>query len=137
MHDMTADRFIVELLHQEMIGRSERSKTNRIRSAGLPYNKYISDYDPEMMPDGTRKHLGELKMHSNLLSIKNIFEKTDLLIPDELGYISFDREVGELLFTHLSMRSERKGTIITTNVSTDKWKTIFDSLVIAVLSYTL
>jgi len=47
------------------------------------------------------------------------------LILDELGYISFDREAGELLFSHLSMRAERKSTVITTNVSFDKWKSIF------------
>jgi len=185
MLDMAPDKFLEELLFQEMIGRSERGKANRIRNAGFPYKKYLSDYDPECMPEGARKHLDELKsldfvangeniiaygnpgtgkthlaiglgieaanagysvkfysvpmlvnqlkelkMHSALLSVKSAFEKTDLMILDELGYISFDREGGELLFTHLSMRSERKSTIITTNVSVDKWKTIFNNPVI-------
>ena len=69
--------------------------------------------------------LKELKMHANLLSIQKQFENVDLMILDELGYISFDKEGGELLFTHLSMRTERKSTIITTNLTFDKWKSIF------------
>jgi len=187
MLNMTPDSFLEEILHQEVIGRSERSKINRIRNAGFPYKKHLSDYDPERMPIEARKYLDELKtldfivngenivaygnpgtgkthlaiglgieaanagysvkfysvptlvnqlkelkLHSSLLSIKNTFEKTDLMILDELGYISFDREGGELLFTHLSMRSERKSTIVTTNVSVDKWKSIFNNPVITV-----
>ena len=70
--------------------------------------------------------LKELKAQKNLLSIQKHFETIDLMILDELGYISFDREGGELLFSHLSMRTERKSTIITNNVSFDKWKSIFN-----------
>jgi len=53
------------------------------------------------------------------------FEKYDLVIADELGYISFDKEGSELLFTHLSLRAGRKSTIITTNLSFDRWEEIF------------
>lgn len=74
--------------------------------------------------------LKELKQLKNLLSIQKQFENVDLMILDELGYISFDKEGGELLFTHLSMRTERKSTIITTNLSFDKWKTIFNDPVL-------
>jgi len=57
------------------------------------------------------------------------FEKYDLVIVDELGYISFDREGSELLFTHLSLRAGRKSTIITTNLSFDRWEKIFSDAV--------
>jgi len=69
--------------------------------------------------------LKELKMQKNFLIIQKHFENIDLMILDELGYISFDREGGELLFSHLSLRTERKSTIVTTNLSFDKWKSIF------------
>ncbi len=46
-------------------------------------------------------------------------------IADELGYISFDKEGSELLFTHLSLRAGRKSTIITTNLSFERWEEIF------------
>jgi len=53
------------------------------------------------------------------------FEKHDLVIADALGYISFDKEGSELLFTNLSLRAERKSTIITTNLSCERWGEIF------------
>ncbi|MFI3265224.1 MAG: ATP-binding protein, partial [Rikenellaceae bacterium] len=37
------------------------------------------------------------------------------------GYVSCDKEGGELLFNHLSLRAGRKSTIITTNLSFDRW----------------
>ena len=53
------------------------------------------------------------------------FERYDLVICDEFGYISFDKEAAELLFTHLSLRAGQKATIITTNLSFDRWSEIF------------
>ena len=53
------------------------------------------------------------------------FEKYDLVICDEFGYVSFDKQGAELLFNHLSLRAGRKSTIITTNLSFDRWEEIF------------
>jgi len=53
------------------------------------------------------------------------FEKYDLVICDEFGYVSFDKEGAELLFNHLSLRIGRKSTIITTNLGFDRWAEIF------------
>jgi DNA replication protein DnaC len=57
--------------------------------------------------------------------LENRFEKYDLVICDEFGYISFDKEGAELLFNHLSLRCGRKSTIITTNLSFERWGEIF------------
>jgi DNA replication protein DnaC len=63
------------------------------------------------------------------------FEKYDLVICDELGYISFDKQGAEMLFNHLSLRSGIKSTIITSNQSFDKWQHIFgkDTILTAAL----
>lgn len=53
------------------------------------------------------------------------FEKYDLVICDELGYISFDKPGAEMLFNHISLRTGIKSTIITSNKSFDKWNEIF------------
>ena len=63
-------------------------------------------------------------------SFEKRFERYDLIILDELGYISFDKEGSELLFTFLSLRAERKSTIITTNLSFDRWDEIFNDAVL-------
>ena len=57
--------------------------------------------------------------------LENKFEKYDLVICDEFGYISFDKQASEMLFTHLSLRAGQKATIITTNLSFDRWSEIF------------
>ena len=65
-----------------------------------------------------------------LRTLESRFEKYDLVVCDEFGYISFDKNAAELLFTHLSLRAGRKSTIITTNLSFDRWTEIFGDEVI-------
>lgn len=60
-----------------------------------------------------------------LRSLELKFEKYDLVICDEFGYISFDKPGAELLFNHLSLRTGIKSTIITSNLAFDKWNDIF------------
>lgn len=67
----------------------------------------------------------ECRSSQTLRTFQNRFEKYDLVIADEMGYISFDKEGAELLFTHLSLRAGRKSTIITTNLSFERWGEIF------------
>lgn len=67
----------------------------------------------------------ESRSEKRLRTLENRFEKFDLVICDEFGYISFDKEGAELLFTHLSLRTGKKSTIITTNLSFDRWSEIF------------
>jgi len=62
---------------------------------------------------------------ATLRSFEMKFEKYDLVIIDELGYISFDKEGAELLFTHLSLRGGRAATIITSNLSFERWEEVF------------
>lgn len=67
----------------------------------------------------------ESRSEKMLRTLESRFENYDLVICDEFGYISFDKEASELLFTHLSLRAGRKSTIITTNLSFDRWSEIF------------
>ena len=69
--------------------------------------------------------LKESRSQKVLRTFESKFEKYDLVIADELGYISFDKEGSELLFTNLSLRAGRKSTIITTNLSFERWNEIF------------
>ncbi|MGE4284645.1 MAG: IS21-like element helper ATPase IstB [Clostridia bacterium] len=70
-------------------------------------------------------HLKECRSQQLLRRFESKFIKYDLVILDELGYISFDKEGAELLFTHLSLRAGRKSTIVTTNLSFERWSEIF------------
>ena len=72
----------------------------------------------------------ESRSEKTLRQLENRFEKYDLVICDEFGYISFDKEGAELLFSHLSLRASIKATIITTNLSFDRWSEIFGDTVL-------
>ncbi len=69
--------------------------------------------------------LRESRSERKLKLFENRFKKYDLVICDEFGYISFDKEGAEMLFTHLSLRAGLKSTIVTTNLSFDRWSEIF------------
>ena len=68
--------------------------------------------------------LKELKSSRTLRAFQNKLAKYDLVILDEFGYISSDKEGAELLFTNISIRTGLKSTIVTTNLSFDRWNEI-------------
>ncbi len=51
----------------------------------------------------------------------------DLLIIDELSYLSFNRHQSDLLFKVISDRSEKGSIIITTNLEFSRWIELFDN----------
>jgi DNA replication protein DnaC len=52
-------------------------------------------------------------------------DRTDLLICDELGYLSFSRAGAELLFQVFADRYERKSLLITSNLAFSDWGQVF------------
>lgn len=78
--------------------------------------------------------LCEARDDYSLHRLQKTLRSTDLLILDELSYISFNRSQSELLFTVLSERSERCSTIISTNLPFSRWTELFEhSTMIAAL----
>lgn len=76
----------------------------------------------------------EAKQERSLRLLENRFSSYDLVICDEFGYVSCDKEAGELLFNHLSLRAGKKSTIVTTNLSFDRWNEIIpDPVLVAAL----
>lgn len=69
--------------------------------------------------------ISEAMSNSQILQYKKRFEKYDLVILDELGYCSFSKEAGELLFNLLSSRNEVGSIIITSNLTIDNWNDVF------------
>lgn len=69
--------------------------------------------------------LRECYTGKSLLEFEKRFEKYDLVIVDELGYVSFNREGADLVFNCLSRRAVSKSTIITSNLSFSRWGEVF------------
>ena len=66
----------------------------------------------------------EAKTDRTLRNLEVKFERFDLVICDELGYVGFDKEGAEMLFNHLSLRTGKKATIITTNLPFTRWEEV-------------
>jgi DNA replication protein DnaC len=52
-------------------------------------------------------------------------DKADLLIVDELGYVSFSRAAAELLFQVITDRYERRSLLLTSNLPFSEWNQVF------------
>lgn len=122
-------RFIEEGRNIILAGNPGTGKTHL--SIGLGINACNKGYKVFFTTAASLiNELKETKSDKKLYTFEKRFEKYDLIILDELGYISFDKEGSELLFTFLSLRAERKSTIITTNLSFDRWNEIFNDTVL-------
>lgn len=70
-------------------------------------------------------HLEEAQKQYGLDRLLTKLDKLDLLIVDELGYLSFSRAGAELLFQVIADRYERRSLLITSNLAFSDWGQIF------------
>ena len=90
--------------------------------------------DPEYRDRQLGKELLQIGIEETLKTARALetrFKRYDLVICDEFGYMACDKEGGELLFNHLSLRTDTKATIITTNLSFDRWGEIIKDKILA------
>lgn len=74
--------------------------------------------------------INEAKNSKTLQSLEFRFKRYDLVILDEMGYVTVDRANAEMLFNHLSLRSGNKSTVITTNLPFTRWEEIMKDKVL-------
>lgn len=63
----------------------------------------------------------EARQNYRLSRVEATYQRVDLLVLDELGFVPFARDGAELLFNLLAMRYERKSTIVTSNLEFARW----------------
>ena len=69
--------------------------------------------------------LKEAMSNMQITRFRQKFERYSLVILDELGYVSFDRECADLLFNLISSRNYKGSIIVTTNLTFDRWEEVF------------
>lgn len=71
--------------------------------------------------------LAEASEMNKLSRLQKNLGKYDLLIIDELSYLTFNRYQSEMLFHIISERSERASVIISTNLEFSEWTQLFEN----------
>jgi DNA replication protein DnaC len=69
----------------------------------------------------------EAQEYKKLMKIEKQLSKTDLLIIDELSYLTFNRHQSELLFKVIADRAERRSVIVSTNLKFSDWVSMFEN----------
>lgn len=67
----------------------------------------------------------EAKAALTLTQLFKKLDKYDLLVLDELGYLPESKDGADLLFQLVSVRSERKSILVTTNLTFSEWDKVF------------
>lgn len=183
------DKFLCEMMKQELLQRQEAGQRRRIKKAGFPVIKTLDDFDYGRLEHVSKALIWELaacdyinnrqniimignsgagKSHlatglgmkacyagfnvkfytainlanelaeaiqlHRLSKLEKSLAKFDLLILDELSYLTFNRHQSEMLFQVISERSERASVIVTTNLEFSRWTELFENeLMVAAL----
>lgn len=126
IQELASCKFIDERKNIVMVGNPGRAKTHISIAIGL--KACVQGYRVLFKNAGTlSRELTEARDAYQLGRIERVLERTDLLILDELSYISFNKYESELLFKVISERSERSSTIVTTNLPFSQWTELFEN----------
>jgi len=124
--ELASCKFIDEHRNAVMIGNPGRGKTHL--SIALGMKACQAGYKVLFRSAAALStQLVEAKETYMLSRLQKSIANADLLILDELSYISFNRHQSELLFQVISERNEKKSTIVTTNLPFSKWTELFSS----------
>jgi len=116
--------FIGEKENVILISNSGRGKTHLAIGLGiaacLKDKRVLFTNVPNLVIE-----LKEAMSRLEVTAYKNRFEKYELVIIDELGYVSFDKEGCDILFNLISNRITSGPMIITTNLAFSEWVSVF------------
>ena len=126
LKELASCQFIRQRQNVVMIGNPGRGKTHLSIALGL---KACSQGFNVLFKNAATlsTELCEARDNYRLGKLERTLAKADLLILDELSYLSFNRHQSELLFKVISDRSEKGSTIVTTNLPFSKWTDLFEN----------
>ena len=126
LKELASGQFVQAKQNVIMIGNPGRGKTHLsialgLKACGMGYRVLFKNAAT------LSTELCEAKDHYSLGKLERNLSKADLLILDELSYLSFNRHQSELLFKVISDRTEKSSTIVTTNLPFSRWTELFEN----------
>ena len=126
LRELATCQFIQAKQNIVMIGNPGRGKTHLsiafgLKACAMGYKVLFKN------AASLSTELCEAKEQYKLGKLERALARADLLILDELSYLSFNRHQSELLFKVISDRSERGSTIVSTNLPFSRWTELFEN----------
>lgn len=126
LRELATCQFIQDRQNVILIGNPGRGKTHLAIALGLKAC-YAGFRVLFKNAASLSTELCEAKDNYTLGKLEHTLAAADLLILDELSYLTFNRYQSELLFKVISDRSEKSSTIVTTNLPFSKWTELFEN----------
>jgi DNA replication protein DnaC len=122
--ELTRGEWIDQHLNAIFVGAPGTGKTHLAISLGLAacrQGRRVRFFTAAALVN----HLEQAQKQYQLERFLKQLERTELLICDELGYLSFSRGGAELLFQVFADRYERRSLLITSNLGFSDWGQVF------------
>jgi DNA replication protein DnaC len=126
VHELASCDFVSKRQNIVMIGNPGTGKTHLSIALGVKacmQGMHVKFYTAANLSN----ELIEAQEYKKLLRLEKQLTKADLLIIDELSYLTFNRHQSELLFKVIADRSERQSVIVSTNLKFSDWISMFEN----------
>lgn len=126
LKELASCDFVTKKQNIVMIGNPGTGKTHL--SIGLGVKACMQGMNVKFYTAANLSNeLIEAQDNHRLVRLEKQISKADLLIIDELSYLTFNRHQSELLFKVVADRAERKSVIVSTNLRFSEWTTMFEN----------
>lgn len=126
IHELASCDFVSRRQNIVMIGNPGTGKTHLSIALGIKacmQGMNVKFYTAANLSN----ELIEAQEYKKLIKIERQLAKAELLIIDELSYLTFNRHQSELLFKVIADRAERRSVIVSTNLKFSDWVTMFEN----------
>jgi DNA replication protein DnaC len=122
--EMARGAWVEEHANCCLIGNAGTGKTHLATALGLAVCR-LGRRVKFVTAAGLVTQLEEAQQQHRLERVLGQLDRVDLLIIDELGYLSFSRGGAELLFQVFADRYERRSVLVTSNLAFSEWGSVF------------
>jgi DNA replication protein DnaC len=118
--------FLKEGLGSNIVFRGANGVGKSMLAKNLAYQALMHGYKTRFVP--ASQMLSDLAQHDGASARQRCLRKyttVDLLVIDEVGYLSYANNYADLLYEVLNARYLKKSTIVTTNRVFEEWSEVF------------